>query len=223
MSGKADRDWRTWHREYDDPDSSLSRRLSVVRTMLASTLATLSEEGNEEIGLVSLCAGDGRDTLPVLAETAATHVRALLVELDDDLAQAARHKSADAGLTHVEVRTADAGTTASFADRLPCDVLMLCGVFGNIPDEDVRRTITAVPALLRRGGVVIWTRGQSSGADDPTRVAGDPSEWVREISRTTGLDEVEFVKPEDAGFRVGRHRMDTAATSSPPGRLFDFA
>lgn len=41
---------------------------------------------------------------------------------------------------------------------VPADLLPLCGIFGNIIDDDVERTVRAVPSLLAAGGTVIWTR-----------------------------------------------------------------
>jgi hypothetical protein len=57
------RDWHAWHDEYDDPASSLSRRLVVVRRQVDAILR--ARPGPTR--LVSMCAGDGRDVLPVLA------------------------------------------------------------------------------------------------------------------------------------------------------------
>jgi hypothetical protein len=166
------RDWRAWHEQYDDPASSLSRRLVVVREQLAGELT--SREG--DVRLLSLCSGKGRDTLPVLAEHGG-RVDATLVELDVDLADAACRDAAAQGL-EVDVRTGDAGLSATWADVVPVHVLMLCGVFGNLADDDVRRTVTALPLLLTAGGSVIWTRGRAVPGD-LSQVEGDPAEWVR--------------------------------------------
>jgi hypothetical protein len=61
------RDWHEWYRDYDDATSSLSRRLGVVRSQLASLLAAAAPG---PVRLLGLCSGNGRDTLPVIAETA---------------------------------------------------------------------------------------------------------------------------------------------------------
>src|SRR6266700_4054145 len=61
-------------------------------------------------------------------------------------------------LPGVEVRQEDAGLVAGFADVLPADVLLLCGIFGNVSDHDIRRTVQTAPALCRVGATVIWTR-----------------------------------------------------------------
>jgi hypothetical protein len=77
----ADRvtDWMAWHEAYDDPSSSLARRLGVVRRRLGAVLDAAAGERRQ---LLSLCAGDGRDVIPVLAARAASSssVSALLVE-----------------------------------------------------------------------------------------------------------------------------------------------
>ena len=147
------RDWHAWYGEYDDPDSSLSGRLSVVREELAGVLA----DRHEPTSLLSRCAGDGRDTLPVLAAAAAP-VSAVMVEMDPDLAETCRRDAATLGLD-VDVRTDDAGLVATWLDVVPVDVLMLCGVLGNVSDDDARRTITGAALMLQRGGTMIWTRG----------------------------------------------------------------
>ncbi len=211
------RDWRTWHGDYDDPTSSLSRRLEVVRGQLRLVLAGASGG----IRLLSLCAGDGRDTLPVLAASP-VHVSAVLVELDPVLAEAARTSAVSLGLHGVHVRTADAGSTSCAEGVVPADVVMACGIFGNVTDEDVARTISTLPSLLAEGGHVLWTRGRRV-PHDPTEVTGDPSETVRGVFVDTGFEEVAFVRPDDASFRVGVARWPhTAAPYQPDVRMFDF-
>jgi hypothetical protein len=211
------RDWQSWHGDYDDPTSSLSRRLEVVRAQLRSLL----DSSSGGVRLLSLCAGDGRDTLPVLASSP-VEVSAVLVELDPVLAEAARVAAASLGLRGVEVRTADAGTTSCAEGAVPADVVMACGIFGNISDDDVARTISTLPALLVEGGHVIWTRGRRV-PQDPTEVTGDPSEAVRGLFVGTGFEEVAFVRPDDASFRVGVARWPHAGAPYEPGvRMFDF-
>jgi len=39
------------------------------------------------------------------------------------------------------VRHADASWVTSFADALPAGVLMLCGIFGNVSEPDIERTL----------------------------------------------------------------------------------
>jgi hypothetical protein len=210
------RDWHEWYQAYDDPSSSLSRRLETVRAGLQELVAAADPPAR----LVSMCAGDGRDTLPVLAEVGAD-ASALLVELDPDLASAARDSAHALGLAGVEVRTADAGTTTSYDGAEPADVLMACGVFGNITDEDIARSVATFPSFLVSGGHVIWTRGNNVPLD-PTSHDGDPADLVRRVFDEAGFEEIGFVS-DPSGFRVGVHRWPGAAgTLTSDVRMFDF-
>src|SRR5262249_46283226 len=109
-------DWWAWHRDYDAPASPVSRRLVEVRSRLATALDAVPGR----VRLLNLCAGDARDTVPVLATTD-REVEACAVELDPALAEEARRTALDAGVG-LDVRTGDAADPATYADRLPVDV-----------------------------------------------------------------------------------------------------
>src|SRR5215469_316971 len=150
------KDWVAWHRDYEDPSSSLSARLRRVRYHLARAI---DRAPAGPVRLLSLCAGQGHDVIGVLpGHPRRDEVHAVLVEADAGNAAVARRAAADAGLGQVEVREADASLVTSFADALPTDVLLLCGIFGNVSDGDIQRTAEAAPALCREGATVIWTR-----------------------------------------------------------------
>lgn len=208
--------WQAWHREYDNPDSSLARRLKVVQDYVAQALA----ERPEPINLISLCAGDGRDSIPVIAGSG-RRIDALLVESDPDLARDARDRAIDHEVA-ISVRTAGAGVPASFADHAPASVLLLCGIFGNIPDVDIERTIRALPSYLGQDALVIWTRGDHE-VDDVTR-AVSPSERARWMFANAGFEQMHFTAPADAAFRVGMHRWPHPTGTAWPDdrRLFTF-
>jgi methyltransferase family protein len=203
-------DWLAWHRAYDDPGSVQARRLTIVRSRIGESLEALGAGAR----VLSLCAGDGRDLIPELAVRSENGVEAVLVELDAELAASAAASAASAGLRDVDVRAADASLPESFSDALPVDLLLLCGIFGNVPDDDIRRTIFAVPAILRPGGLVIWTRGRRDGVDLRPSVR----RWVAEA----GLAEVAYDgEPELFGVGVAR-AGDAAAHPALPDRLFTF-
>ncbi|SNY33837.1 class I SAM-dependent methyltransferase [Paractinoplanes atraurantiacus] len=188
--------WVQWHEEYGIPGSSLARRLTVVQDHIRTALQSFVTPR-----LISMCAGDGRDILPLLPAGA----NALLVELDPSLAQRAQ------GHTNVVIRNEDAGAIDAYLSFGRADIVLACGVFGNVSAADVRRTIESLPMLLSPGGQVIWTR------------AGDESAFVRDCFAESGFDEVAFTAPADAKFRVGTHRMSAAPTPPIPGtRLFRF-
>ena len=152
------RDYVTWHQDYADPSSGLSWRLQVVRGYLAAAL----EARPGPVRLLSLCSGDGRDVLGVLAgRPDAARVRAVLVELHPVIADDGRMAAQAAGLAEqVEVRTADAARPAGYADAYPADVVLLVGIFGNISIEDLWRTIDSAAALCRPGAAGLWSRGR---------------------------------------------------------------
>jgi hypothetical protein len=207
------RDWAEWHTGYDDPSSYLSTRLRAVRARLAQAIDAAPAG---PVNLVSLCAGQGRDVIGVLSDHPRRgDVRALLVEFDGRIAEVARQSAAQAELRQVEVRVADAGEAASFDDALPADVLLLCGIFGNVSDHDIRRTVEAAPGLCRPGATVIWTRH---------RRPPDLTPRIREWFATSGFDEVAFdVLATDGLMSVGASRLARAsATGRPEGRLFSF-
>ena len=145
-----------WHGAYDDPSSSLSVRLRLVRGHLAGALESAPPG---PVRLLSLCAGQAHDVLGVLpGHPRESDVSAVLVEYDPHNAALAREGAERAGLSRVEVRQADAAQVTGYADALPADVLLLCGIFGNVSDEDIKLTVEAASAMCRPGGTVIWTR-----------------------------------------------------------------
>lgn len=207
------RDWASWHDAYDDPASALSTRLALVQAHLSNALA-MAPAG--PIRVVSLCAGQGRDVVGVLpGHPRRDDVSALLVESDPRNAQVASDRAAAAGLANITVRTADAGLVADYADVLPADVLLLCGIFGNVSDEDIRRTANAAAVMCAPGGTVIWTRHRR-----PPDLTGEIRAWFG----SAGFDEVAFDTPPTATLTgVGVHQQPTAVSAQlPAGRLFTF-
>ncbi len=209
----AGMDWLEWHRDYEDPASSHSQRLAVVRTRIDEALDGLDVRARR---VLSLCAGDGRDLLPVLATRPGVTPEVLLVELEPSLARAAADNAAGLGLEEVLVAEADAGETAVFADVLPVDLLLLCGIFGNVSDEDIQGTLAALPAMVSPGGYVIWTRGRFTGNDLRPTVR----QWVVEA----GFEELAYDgDPAPYGVGLARRVADDPPTRvSLPNRLFTF-
>jgi hypothetical protein len=207
------RDWMAWHEAYDDPSSPLSARLRRVQWHLSRAL---DQAPSGPVQLVSLCAGQGHDVLGVLpGHPRRDDVRAVLVESDARNAGLARRRAAEAGLSRVEVRQADASRVASFADALPADVLLLCGIFGNVSEPDIRRTAEAAPALCAAGATVIWTRH---------RRPPDLTPQIRAWFAGAGFDEIAFDALETSSQgSVGAGRLRDAPPAGPPDQvLFTF-
>lgn len=179
----AERDWLAWHDPYDDPSSSLSRRLEVVQRHLAAAL-NRCEDG--PISILSMCAGQGRDILAVLERHhRAPDVTARLVELDERNVAVAAVRVAELDSPHIEVVKGDAGVTDAYAGIVPATVVLACGVFGNISDRDIETTVAALPTLCRAGATVIWTRHRRS-PDLTPRIRSSFSVGGHEILRVGG-------------------------------------
>ena len=206
------RDWKQWHDAYADPNSSLSRRLATVQRLIAGALDAAPPGA---LRLVSMCAGEGRDVLGVLPDhPRRDDVRVRLVELDPDLAERARAAAASAGLPQVEVVTGDAGSVDAYAGMVPADVVLVCGVFGNITDADIANTVAILPQLCNPSATVIWTRH---------RQVPDVTPAIRRWFAESGFDEVAFESEGAGGFGVGAARYASEPRAFTPGaHLFRF-
>ena len=142
-------------------------------------------------------------------------MRAVLVEVNPRLAETARGAAAQAGLAQVEVRKADAAAVASFADALPADVLLLCGIFGNVSEQDIKCTIEASAAMCTPGATVIWTRH---------RLPPDVTPQVRAWFAASGFEELAFdATGFDTLMGLGANCLRRPATAGLPDRpLFAF-
>jgi hypothetical protein len=150
------RDYLTWHDDYDRPGSPLHLRLLVVQDLIAGVL---DEAEPGPISVISLCAGQGRDLVGVARRhRRGGDLHGRLVEIDERNVEAARSAISDAGLPGLEVVMGDAGRMSSYLGATPAHLVLACGIFGNITDEDVHNTVELMPALCAPGAWVIWTR-----------------------------------------------------------------
>ncbi|MGW6199509.1 SAM-dependent methyltransferase [Kribbella sp. NPDC055110] len=202
-------DWQAWHAEYDDPGSGLSRRLEAVQEQVR---AALDRAPAGPVPVISLCAGQGRDLIDVLEDhPRRADVRARLVELDPELAAFARERAS--GLDQVEVVTGDASLTDQYVGLAPAELVLLCGIFGNITSADIERTIATSPQLCRTGATVIWTRHRGE-PDLVPRIC----DWFE----ARGFERV-WVSGPEVGFGVGVHRFTGVPESLVTGQsLFSF-
>ena len=201
------RDWVAWHGAYDD-DTPLRQRLLAVQRRIR---AVLDERPAGAISVVSMCAGEGRDLLEVLTDhPRASDVRGRLVELDPVLAsRGAAH--APGGITVVR---ADAGSTESYLGAVPADLVLVCGVFGNISDRDVEGTVRALPMFCTPSATVIWTRHRQ-----PPDLTVEIRRWFAD----TGFEPVGFDAPTEFEWSVGVNRfVGDPAPMVAARRLFSF-
>ena len=164
--------------------------------------------------MLSICAGDGRDLLEVIARRRARRITARLVEQDEHLALTARETAQKARLDSIEVVVGDASTTDAYAGAVPADLVLVCGVFGNVSDADVAGTVRKLPELCARRASVIWTRH---------RRAPDLTPQIRDWFRQSGFAERAFESPGSGSWSVGRHELRGAPLPLRTGeRLFTF-
>jgi hypothetical protein len=201
------RDWHEWYRMYDDPSSITSRRLAVVREWIRLSVDAMPPG---PVRTVSICAGDGRDLVGALADhPRRADVQGLLVEIDPVLAERGR-ATVWPGLDYL---VGDAALTDNYLGAVPADLVLACGIFGNISDRDIAATVRAMPAFMAPGGHVIWTRHRGEPDLFPTI-----DDWFADA----GFVRI-FVSTPEHPYGVGVHRLVTEPRSLPKGEhLFTF-
>lgn len=162
-----------------------------------------------------MCAGQGRDLLETLVDHPRRgDVRARLVELDPHNTARASAAVREAGLDQVDVLTGDASCCAAYEGYLPADIALVCGVFGNVSNQDIEHTIKQLPRLCRSGATVIWTRH---------RKAPDVTPRIRNWFASNGYEELGFDTADGYLFSVGTNKL--CAPALPYQRdlkLFEF-
>jgi len=212
---EADSHWVRWHQPYEDPASGLSLRLRLVQSAVREVL---NGAPPGPIRVISMCAGQGRDLIDVVAgHPRAADVSAQLVEQDPALVAFARDRAAAAGVgDRFAVVEGDASLSRHYVDAIPADLVLVCGVFGNLVDEGVAALVAALPSFCAPGANVIWTRH---------RHPPDLTPAIREWFGSAGFAEVSCEAPPDPYvMTVGRERLGaTPRVKFDPGaRLFDF-
>ena len=203
-------DWAAWHDAYADPQSQLSARLRIVQ---AQVRAALPPRLSASFKIVSICAGRGHDLIGALrGYESADQVRARMVELDPRNVAVMRRNAQKVGAT-LEILRGDAAETAMYEGIVPADLVLLCGVLGNISDEDAATTIGSLPQLCKPGATVIWTR---------SRRAPDRTPTLRRCFGAAGFEELQFVAPDGVLFSVGSCRFRGSTQPLQSGRLFTF-
>jgi Putative methyltransferase len=193
------RDYRAWHDQYDDPNSALAERLRIVQKRL-DELLTAAPAG--PIRLISMCAGQGRDVLGVVPKhERRSDVMGVLVELEPANVRQARESAALAGLTALKIIEGDAAISDVYVPFVPADLVLACGIFGNVSDADVENTVRTMSMLCNPGAAIIWTRH---------RREPDLNRQIRNWLVEGGFEPLSFDAPENASLSgIGTARLVT--------------
>jgi hypothetical protein len=100
---------------------------------------------------------------------------------------------------------------------VPAELVIACGLFGNMTNADVERTIGYCTQLCAAGGTVVWTRGRWAAPGAPDLVP-QVCAWFEE----RGFERVWLSSPE---FRecCGAHRFTRAPSPLEAGAsMFSF-
>jgi hypothetical protein len=106
---------------------------------------------------------------------------ARLIELDERNVATAMARAREFGLEHVDAVVADATKPASYVGAVPANVVVVCGVFGNVPDSELGSFIGRLPELCAPAATIVWTRH---------RRAPDMTEPIGEHFRGAGFERV---------------------------------
>jgi hypothetical protein len=135
----------------------------------------------------------------------------VLVELDAVNASGARDSAAREGLS-VEVLEADASVSDVYAPFVPADIVLACGIFGNITNGDLENTVRTLSMLCNQGAAVIWTRHR----EDPGLIR-DIRAWFVEA----GFEDLTFDAPESPKlYGIGTARLVGAPLPWRSGHRF---
>lgn len=208
------RDWFEWHSTYDDPDSTLAKRLTVIQRWLRQALDELP---TGPIRLISMVAGQAKDIEGVLGDhPRAGDVSGRIVEIDPRNTAIARRALAAVAGDRIEVVTGDAGKADAYRGATPAQILIVVGLLGNISQADVERTIKLLPGFAAPGAYVLWTRG--AGRDGVPDLNPTVQKWFAE----SGFEELEHLYI-DGHQGMGLHRFKGTPAPFPDGaQLFEF-
>lgn len=206
------KDWKKWHTHYDNSESGLAKRLRLVQNAISTCLP---EQLDTKYQIVDICAGDGRDLLAVLQQYPhIAYVHSYLIEIDERLVEKARAEVKEYALKNIEVAQGDASLISAYKNVTPANLILLCGVFGNINNDAIENTIANLSQLSVNGTRIIWTRNLRSPNMTPK---------IRELFLKNDFREISFDVTQDASYGVGIHEyIGQTKNLSETMKLFEF-
>ena len=111
----------------------------------------------------------------------------------------------------------DAADTSAYVDAVPADIVLLVGIFGNISETDISKTIATAPQFCAPGATVLWSRGRDGSRDDI-------NDRIRAEFAEVGFSELTYAESDPvSGAALGTVRYDGAPVPLDPGQhLFTF-
>jgi len=129
----------------------------------------------------------------------------VLVEVDPANVRQARESATLAGLTSLEIIEGDAALGDIYAPFVPADIVLACGIFGNVSDADVANTVRTLSMLCKPGAAIIWTRH---------RREPDLNCQIRNWLVEGGFEQLTFDAPDNASLSgIGTARLVAAPLS----------
>jgi ubiquinone/menaquinone biosynthesis C-methylase UbiE len=206
--------WSGWPElAYQRPN--YRERLRVVQEQLAECL---DQAPHNPLRLLSICAGDGRDVIGVLqSHRRREDVEAYLVELNGQSVSEGVKNVRGSGLENVvKFIHADATEYSTYKNLAPCDIVLICGVWGHVTANERANLIHALALFCKPSGKVIWTRKISKGEHMLKVVQSqfDEASWTLVRQSSTS----------DNKWAVCTYRYHGPALEVPAnGRIFSFA
>jgi hypothetical protein len=162
-----------------------------------------------------MCAGQGRDLVGALSGLPRRlDVRARLVELDERNVAVARQAISDSGLSGLEIAIGDASNSSSYAGAVPADLILACGMLGNIEFTKLPSLVSQFLHLSAPGAVVVWTYNSL----DPERAS-----TLRHWFGDAGFEEVAFEESTLGPEVVGVSRLHDQPRPFLTGvKMFEF-
>lgn len=181
----------SWHDNYEDKKSSPYKRTLMVKKLIVDYLIN-----KNNITILSICAGQGRDILTSLNEDTSAY----LIDVDKECVDYAQSYVNKNDLNNVFVIEADASLISTYIDNnVPkADLILICGVFGHLSLEDINLTAQSLKQLIKPDGSVIWSRNKFDK---------DITEEVRDSFKLAGYEEEAFISPEKELFSIGMHKL----------------
>ena len=205
--------WNGWPERAYQQDR-YRQRLSAVQDQLAECL---DHAPVGPVRIISVCAGDGRDAISVLTTHPRRHdVSAWLVEQDRRSILDGTRRAANFGLANtVTFLNGDATDYATYQRIAPADIVLLCGVWGHVPTLERVPLVRALTALCKARGVVIWTRGISTGLERLHEIQSKFATSSWELGRVS-------ITPDKKWAVVIHRYLGLPNTLPTSGRLFHF-